>query len=283
MFRLLLNEETCLEVSQFVFNDGSVQVQIEGEVPPAVGVVVIDAILQTPADQMGLIMVANAVREVAPMADVHLSMCFTPYGRQDASFCPGQANAMKAWAGVVNSLNFTTVTTLDPHSIAISHIDRCYAVDIVDVLRASKEMTEVFRDNIALTLVSPDAGANKKSHKICQTFGIDKLIRADKARDLQTGDILETVVYGDVCEDTCLIVDDLADGGATFVFLAEKLKEMGAKKIILFVTHGIFSKGLGVFEGLIDEIYTTTSWPQSTDITEGYTGKFTICGYAGEE
>jgi ribose-phosphate pyrophosphokinase len=29
---------------------------------------------------------------------------------------------------------------------------------------------------------------------------------------------------------------------------------------MLYVTHGIFSRGLGVFEGLIDQIFTTDSF-----------------------
>jgi ribose-phosphate pyrophosphokinase len=31
-------------------------------------------------------------------------------------------------------------------------------------------------------------------------------------------------------------------------------------EVSLFITHGIFSKGLEVFEGLIDAIYTTDSF-----------------------
>jgi ribose-phosphate pyrophosphokinase len=56
----------------------------------------------------------------------------------------------------------------------------------------------------------------------------------------------------------CLIVDDICDGGATFVALARKLREAGAIEVSLFVTHGIFSKGKDL-EG-IDNIYTTGSF-----------------------
>ena len=36
--------------------------------------------------------------------------------------------------------------------------------------------------------------------------------------------------------------------------LISSVKEAG--KIVLMVTHGFFTKGLKVFDGLIDEIYT---------------------------
>ena len=52
-----------------------------------------------------------------------------------------------------------------------------------------------------------------------------------------------------------LIVDDISDGGASFKFLAQKLKAEGFQKVGLFVTHGIFSKGLKVLEKDIDFIF----------------------------
>lgn len=280
MFRIVLDGQRLREVKQFVFNDGSVQIEIQGDVDQATSHVMIEAMIQTPTDQMGLVMLTNAVRIACPVAEIHCLMPFTPYGRQDAPFCPGQANAMKAWADVVNNLNFKTVTTMDPHSIAISHIDRCVPVDVLDILEitlASDLNFQLATDGY--TLVSPDAGANKKAHAIAKKFGKTEIIRADKSRDLATGNILETIVYGDVDGEDCVIIDDICDGGMTFIKLAEKLKEKGAGKITLFVTHGIFSKGLSVFEGLIDDIFTTESWPQYDieSIKEGYSGNFVIC------
>ena len=50
------------------------------------------------------------------------------------------------------------------------------------------------------------------------------------------------------------MVDDIADGGASFKYLARKLKELGAAKVGLYVTHGIFSKGLETLKVDIDYI-----------------------------
>lgn len=54
-----------------------------------------------------------------------------------------------------------------------------------------------------------------------------------------------------------LIVDDICDGGATFMLLTKDLYKRGAKSINLFVTHGIFSKGLKPLkEAGINRIFT---------------------------
>jgi ribose-phosphate pyrophosphokinase len=55
-----------------------------------------------------------------------------------------------------------------------------------------------------------------------------------------------------------IIVDDICDGGRTFIELAKVLKSNKVKNITLFVTHGIFSKGVdALFENGIDNIITT--------------------------
>jgi ribose-phosphate pyrophosphokinase len=61
-----------------------------------------------------------------------------------------------------------------------------------------------------------------------------------------------------------LIVDDICDGGGTFVGLAKELRKAGAKKVYLYVTHGIFSKGLPL-EG-IDRVFTTDSYSNDWDV-----------------
>lgn len=279
--------QDILGVKQFVFNDGSVNVELENPSRSihVISNIIIKANMKSPTDQMALVMIVNALRLQFPKARLSLYMPFTPYGRQDAMFCKGQANAMKAWADIINSLKFAEVTVVDPHSIAVSHLDNCTVVDVCDLLksvcytpsyRISKLLNSVrYRPEVAL--VSPDAGANKKAHKIAEKFGFQQLVRADKARDLATGNILETEVYGDVEGKTCVIMDDICDGGATFIALGNALRAKGASKVILYVTHGIFSKGLSVFNGIIDEIYTTDTWEhEDTSYQEGYTGIYEV-------
>ena len=74
----------------------------------------------------------------------------------------------------------------------------------------------------------------------------------------------------DLAGQDVVIADDLIDGGMTFILLAKALKVKGAGKVILYGTHGIFSKGTKpLFEGGIDEVYSTNSfydvWPSGVD------------------
>lgn len=262
----------------FQFNDGSVQVKVgesDTKVIEDLSCIYLHARLKSPEDQMALLMTASVLKASHPGVPIDLIMPFTPYGRQDSAFVPGEANAMKVWAGMINSVGFRSVVVLDPHSIGVDHIDNLVVVDILDILQSTPLGKRLHLDE-ELVLVSPDAGANKKCHKIANLFGMKSLVRADKARDLETGNILETELYGDVSGKECIIIDDICDGGMTFIKLAEKLKAEGASKVVLFVTHGIFSKGVKVFNGLIDEVYTTNTLVDLKYKPEDFDGEFEV-------
>jgi ribose-phosphate pyrophosphokinase len=115
-------------------------------------------------------------------------------------------------------------------------------------------------------LVAPDAGALKKTMELSRLAGMP-YIHADKKRNPENGEITGTAVHSSALgNQDVLIVDDICDGGRTFVELAKELKTLTTGKIYLYVTHGIFSKGLGVFNGIIDHIYTAHVFP-GVDLT----------------
>jgi len=64
----------------------------------------------------------------------------------------------------------------------------------------------------------------------------------------------------------CLIVDDLADGGRTFKYLAEALKKQGASKVYLYVTHAQFNYGFEELKETIDHVYCTNSYKDIDDV-----------------
>jgi ribose-phosphate pyrophosphokinase len=110
-------------------------------------------------------------------------------------------------------------------------------------------------------LVSPDAGSNKKIFDLAKLMGyVGEIIRCDKIRDISTGKIIETVVYkDDLFGKDVIIIDDIIDGGNTFVEIAKCLKQKNVGKLYLIVTHGIFSAGFETLSEYFDRIYTTNS------------------------
>ena len=119
--------------------------------------------------------------------------------------------------------------------------------------------------NDSFILVSPDAGASKKIYKLAEQIGYKgDVITCSKDRDI---DGKLTMVNVPIAFDAFtskkadfIIIDDICDGGATFINIAKNLKNRVKGKIYLIVTHGIFSKSFGELSQYFDNIYCTNSY-----------------------
>lgn len=131
-------------------------------------------------------------------------------------------------------------------------------------------LDDAFANHEDFHLVCPDSGANKKMKDLQKGIMHDSLIKCDKTRDTQTGEISGFEVYANDLEGKpCLIIDDICDGGGTFIGLAKELKKKNAGKLYLAVSHGIFSKGYVELDKYFDGIYTTDSFknvPKTEDL-----------------
>lgn len=221
-------------------------------------------------DLMLLLLACDALKRAYPGVPFTKSLVlwYVPYGRQDRVCNQGEAFGLKVIADLINGCNFSEVHILDPHSEvtpalienAVVHTNEAIVLESVRIfLEREPNITR-------LGIVAPDAGAIKKIYKLVQTIiahfsGIDvTLVTADKVRNLATGEIIRTEVHANVVPEHCLIIDDILDGGRTLIEVANVLKEKGAITVGTIISHGIFSKGTGVFRNKLEYIFTTNSF-----------------------
>jgi ribose-phosphate pyrophosphokinase len=212
-----------------------------------------------------LIVCANqAIKNIDSLVRVGLYVPYFLGARSDRKFTEGGINYLKqVICPIINSQNFDFVIVVDPHSDVLeaclnnfNKIDNFALVD--DAL--SYMIGEDEEDQIVL--VSPDAGAYKKVFDVAKEFNIEKIITATKVRDLKTGQILRTEipVLDQHNKLKYVIIDDICDGGRTFIELAKVIKDSRpTAEIYLVVTHGIFSAGLYELSKHVDGIFTTNS------------------------
>lgn len=202
--------------------------------------------LWSPADVMDMLLTVDALRR-AGAREIRLEIPYFPYARQDRVANLGEALGVKVMADLVNGLRVDSVTVWDPHSdVTPALLDRCRVIPQWHFTAALSGTWDAF--------VAPDAGAWKKAYDGAAARGIP-MIPALKHRDTRTGEITGTVCPGDFTGKRLLIVDDICDGGRTFIDLAVVLKNQGAASVDLFVTHGIFSRGEDILRPHIDAIY----------------------------
>lgn len=216
-------------------------------------------------DVMELMLITDALRRDGIYPEtLDLILPYFPYARQDRVCQPGEALAVKVMGDLINSLGYHSVTVFDPHSQVVEAV-----LDCPLIIDQSYFVGKLFRNHLGTSrdvkriLVAPDLGAAKKvDHTACE-LALD-FITATKHRDPATGNLTECRIDAEIDPEAhYLIVDDICDGGRTFINLAVEMRTRGATKIDLFVTHGIFSNGFHVFYDLIDNIYYTNSLHQS--------------------
>lgn len=178
--------------------------------------------------------------------------------RSDRRFSKNESFGLKIITDFINSMNFNKVVIFDPHSdVSLALINNSEKESSFQfVFNAILDITAKSTIDDNLVLVSPDAGAYKKVFGYGDTVKLP-VIAANKFRDLLGKVSLN--ILGDVKNKDCLIVDDLADGGYTFHVLATKLKEQGASKVYLYVSHAYFNNGFDLLKENIDHIYCTNS------------------------
>jgi len=210
----------------------------------------------------------------------HLEMLYIPYARQDRRCSSGDSFSLKVFTNMLNAMTWDSVTVLDPHShVATALIDNVIIRSVADLAASNAYLLDLVEQTIP---VAPDIGASKKVWEIAKIGGCThELIQAKKIRDPRTGQITDTTL--EFPTDAALaggeevtIWDDICDGGRTFIEIAKALKAKNRSMVIsLFVTHGIFSKGLQpLFDSGISHIYTTDSLPQ--DVPEEFNGRVTV-------
>mgnify|MGYP000040917363 CR=1 FL=1 len=258
----LNGNKTQLQFESFTFSGGEEHIRfVNAELANAEKIEIFERLTDS-SKLMRLMMAIDAIKRlVNNKTAIELVIPYFPYARQDRVCVEGEALGASVMAGFINSLKLDKVTIWDAHSdVSPALINGVVNVPQTDLLKRCDELAKKLSTG-ELILISPDAGANKKTQQIAEMFnGEPEVIQAHKARNLKTGEILRTELQGNVKGQKVLIADDICDGGRTFVELAKVLKQQGATEVSLFVTHGIFSKGLEVFDGLIDTIYTTDSF-----------------------
>jgi ribose-phosphate pyrophosphokinase len=209
------------------------------------------------SDDIMAILIASDALKLKGVKDIDLIIPYIPYARQDRICNEGESFSLKVFANLINSVDFNKVYCLDAHSdVSVALINNCINMS------NTRYVDEVLKDIDNPTLISPDAGSNKKANKLAKELGFDKLVKCDKVRNLSDGKLSGFEVFTDDLEGRdCLIVDDICDGGGTFIGLAMELKKKNAGKIYLFCTHGIFSRGVHkLLYYHIDKIYCTNSF-----------------------
>jgi phosphoribosylpyrophosphate synthetase len=190
---------------------------------------------------------------------------YLPYARQDKEITNETTFALRTFFAMI-----------DPHRRAkrISCLDiHSYNLRIISYT-PEHYINKAIAESDSNILVFPDKGAYDRYIRL---FPDMPFIVLKKNRDQLTGNITGMGIDFDATPQkilnvpvgealSFLIVDDICDGGATFIGAAKVLHDNFHCDLSLYVTHGIFSKGFkGMQDAGIGKFFTTNSLIQNKE------------------
>lgn len=228
------------------FPDGQTHIQI---IPENDGVFEVFVSLNSNEKLIDLLQVADAIDGLGGIK-LSLTIKYLLGARYDRRMKMGDSFDLQVVAKLINICDFKNIHILDPHSkVSTLLINNSNAIK-------NYEMVVAYRRQDAV-LICPDKGAALKTNEYQNwNSNIKEIIYCEKTRD-ENGAISLMVFNPEKCNGrNCVIIDDICDGGGTFLAIANQIKPA---HLTLIVTHGIFSKGIEVLENKFDEIICSDS------------------------
>ena len=206
--------------------------------------IVVDWIFTSENEVFHIVQLLDLLDTLNKDKDVYLNMPFLPYGRQDKDVSNSSTFALRSF---LRLLSFTgaKILTFDPHSEDL--LEEFFGESGYGIVRPDQAIKEAAFCFSAELLCFPDTGAKTRY----ADFSSRPFTCLEKIRDQETG-----IIYGirvsdgydvnEIMGKKVLIVDDICDGGKTFIEAAKVLYEHGAISVGLYTSHGIYSKGLEI-------------------------------------
>lgn len=253
MYQININKQTT--VRTFLFPDGQPHIQLSPSILDG-DTVDVEVSLLTSNDLLYLLEISSALT-VRRVKKRNLTIPYLLGARSDRVTQEGSSFDLKIIAELINSCDFQNVFLFDVHSdVATLLIKNSVNLDNRLLVTTYNVPNSV--------LICPDSGAAKKIDKyISWNTNFSDVVYCVKTRDQNTGNIRLKVLEAEKCTNrNCVIIDDICDGGATFIAIARSIK---SAFLTLIVTHGIFSKGFDELAKYFGKIIVTSSRNQTWD------------------
>ena len=174
-----------------------------------------------------------------------------------------------------------SLLTFDAHDPRIQNVVPLMSVENVSpALQFTQallvEYEDLTFDSDHMMLIAPDEGATERVIFLAALFGLNIGMfykRRDYTRIVNGSNpvVAHEFCGGSVQGKDVIIVDDMIASGGSMLDTARQLKEMGAKRVFIFSTFGLFTSGLSKFDrayadGWFERIFTTNLIYQTPEL-----------------
>jgi len=271
-------QEKIVKADFVRFQDGSGKVVLPTECRDQDVFIICDVNDKTPNPYTGQILspddhVRDITRVIGALKNnpmrKNLVVPFQPYGRQHRRVF-GESTEAADFLRECHYLGFHNILTADSHdpnvaaAISKHNFDNMFLTNnMLAELVVNEGIDYTHPENILI--VAPDEGAQLRARHFADRFGCNHSFfskRRDVTKIVDGKNPIESKQYVGFSPEgkTCIVVDDMIASGGTIFETAKALHDMGAEKIYVCATFGLFTKGTDKFvefykKGLINKTY----------------------------
>jgi ribose-phosphate pyrophosphokinase len=220
------------------FSDGEVTVEIMENVRGR-DVYVVQSTSPPANDHiMELLVMVDACRR-ASAGRITAVMPYFGYARQDRRpRATRVAITAKVVANMLAGAGVHRVLTVDLHA---DQIQGFFDIPVDNVYASPVLLGDVWRQKYDdLVVVSPDVGGVVRARAIAKRLDDADLAIIDKRRPRANESEVMNII-GEVEGKSCVLVDDMVDTAGTLCQAAKALKDVGAKRVVAYITHPVLS------------------------------------------
>lgn len=226
---------------------------------------------------ISLLQVFNVLDELNLSYNVVMPYLFG--ARSDRRFCADRSFDLEVYLNMIFkgskslSLKKGIFQVFDPHNIENKLY---YNFGFVCKISAIPFINKVIDSyNKKICVVFPDKGAFERYKDVLKNKNVGEIIVAEKKRDEEGKIFSFKIDYSgnELQYKTVLVIDDICDGGSTLLCVADSLQRFSIENLDLYVSHGVFSRGID----MIADKYTTINCSNSySDIYHPQVKQFDI-------
>lgn len=239
------------------FPVGEIGVKITGEIDPT-ELHFVKINFQSNDDIFVALNLVDALERVGvAKRNIKLDIPYFPYSRQDRVCHAGESFALKVAFDILATAG-VRIYTRDMHSNAY--------LDFPPIVHNTKQHELALGLPEYDLLVGPDAGSMKKVSLVSKQHNTPYIAlnkrRVGRSIEIDVP-ITENPIKGRVC-----IVDDLCDGGGTFIAAAKAIRDASDGEIStldLYVTHGFCTAGIDKLKAVFDNIYCSVLYSEDQE------------------
>ncbi|TJZ70074.1 ribose-phosphate pyrophosphokinase [Chitiniphilus eburneus] len=243
------------------FSDGEVTVELLENVRGRDVFVLQSTCVPTNDNIMEVMLMVDALKR-ASAGRITAAIPYFGYARQDRR--PRSARvpiSAKVIANMLQVAGVDRVLTVDVHADQIQGffdipVDNIYSTPVLlSDIRAQQHED--------LMVVSPDVGGVLRARAMAKQLNVDMAIIDKRRPKANVAEVMH--IIGDVSGRTCVIIDDMIDTANTLCKAAAALKQHGAKRVLAYATHPVFSGAAveRILQSDLDEVVVTDTIPLS--------------------